>query len=129
MTTISPPAFARACVPLTETAAVEHDAVSLIELMIRAAEAAVTARSIGDAAHFERVRAAVAREVAKPCDGTRVMHDYLNVLADAVQAIMRARERYRPEDARLWCAIAGVILPDARADLAQALELRRRGQA
>lgn len=102
------------------------DAASLLSRMIVMVEDALRARRIFETDAAARDFLALVRaEVAKPCDGERLLDVHVVLAAEVLEHIDRRLRAYDNNGAALWQQLAGVLLPELRADLGRAIKFRR----
>lgn len=102
------------------------DHVSLLEWLVIAGERAVMQRAAPDGVALFNLREAIVREYNVPTDAARVIGEHTRMLADALVYSDVAVRRYDAAGAARYARVAGVLLPDIRADLLTAIEQRKR---
>jgi hypothetical protein len=102
------------------------DHPSLLEQLIIAGELALQMRSSRSPETIEALIAAVGVEFEKPVDGPRVIDLDTIIFATALSGAGMAMWNHKRSEAAKYLRVIGVLMPDIRAALGEAIEIRKR---
>lgn len=105
------------------------DHPSLLTSLIIASETALQMRYGADRENLIDLVAAIENEGRKPTDQARVIDDEIVMCAQAVLHADRHLRSFSRPNARPFCQVIGVLLPEARSALEMAIEQRKRPTA